>query len=754
MLDRYELKVVEAPIVGDVYPISVNQLIAITNDGGGIAECLAAKFVAKGYQAVVVEKIPAVADVVVLLDGLRAFVDEVAAVAVNRGAFLAVQAIAERLSLKGGLFVTVQDTGGSFALESANAREVWSAGLAGLVKTAAQEWSKACCRAIDLQRAQLSADTLAERLLQEILTGSCELECGWLANGRRITLRTVKKSVKRETLCVDKHAVILVSGGARGVTAACLIALAKQIKARFVLLGRTEIIDESDFSQQYFTEMELRKALLADTQAKNITPDLKQINQQVSQLLANREIKAVRQALADAGSETLYFNLDVQNQTQLDHVLAQVRKQWGNITGLIHGAGVLADKLITQKTAEQFDRVFNTKVLGLRNLLHATQQDPLSFITLFSSVAARYGNQGQVDYAMANEVLNKVAQYEQQRRGAKCLVKSINWGPWEGGMVTPELKNLFKQRGIAVLPIAQGTQMFIEELTTSADTGVEVVCGSTLQTSATTCTFSVDINSHPFLTSHVIKNQPVLPAALALEWFVRTVNELYPQMRVVSCTDFKVLSGIRLTDFYTAPQHLTTQCKVVETTANKQTLLVELTDTKEKIYYRATLLLQTGDEKNLPVQSKLTLQHKEPWPWQVKDVYVNKNAPPILFHGPDFQAIHSLDTLSSKGGAGQIVGLHKLTWPEDNWQLDVAALDGVLQLLYLWGFHHLKQKSLPTQVAAFTYYDIVLPTGILHCEFNSVIKDQYRTVSDAVLRKENGDLYAEFHGIEMCVARI
>ena len=61
---------------------------------------------------------------------------------------------------------------------------------------------------------------------------------------------------------------------------------------------------------------------------------------------------------------------------------------------------------------EQFDRVFETKIRGLGNLLEAAKDDPLKYLILFSSVSARLGNKGQSDYAMANEIMNKMARQE------------------------------------------------------------------------------------------------------------------------------------------------------------------------------------------------------------------------------------------------------------------------------------------------------------------------------------------------------
>ena len=83
---------------------------------------------------------------------------------------------------------------------------------------------------------------------------------------------------------------------------------------------------------------------------------------------------------------------------------------------------------------------------------------------MFSSVAARTGNLGQCDYAMANEVLNLVAASERARRGAACAVRSIGWGPWAGGMVTPSLEKHFAQMGVPLIPLDVGARMFVDEL--------------------------------------------------------------------------------------------------------------------------------------------------------------------------------------------------------------------------------------------------------------------------------------------------
>src|SRR5690606_29052321 len=128
----------------------------------------------------------------------------------------------------------------------------------------------------------------------------------------------------------------------------------------------------------------------------------------------------------------------------------------------VHGAGVLADRRLEDKRPEDFERVFATKVDGLDALLEATAGDPLDTILLFSSVAGRFGNAGQSDYAMANSVLDAIAAREAAARPA-ARVRSLAWGPWAGGMVTPELAALFESRGIGLIDLERGADAFVRE---------------------------------------------------------------------------------------------------------------------------------------------------------------------------------------------------------------------------------------------------------------------------------------------------
>ncbi|SLM29482.1 hypothetical protein MTBBW1_1820001 [Desulfamplus magnetovallimortis] len=395
---------------------------------------------------------------------------------------------------KPGLFVTIQDSGGDFGLCN-HLREgvdlgmathlgnnAWAMGFSGLVKSCAREWPNACVKAIDINCGDISYEETAKRLFHEIVYEDCNLvEIGIRADGARSTLEVIHSESIERNHFFNENDVVVVTGGARGITAACMLALSQHCQLRIAILGRTILEDEPLELSECLTEAELKQALYRQN-SENSQSDHKslpaKIGRMAKSILAIREVRKNIAALEEKGSDVLYYSVDISEEQEVKRVIDDIRNQWGGIQGIIHGAGVIADTLIHEKTDEQYERVMNTKIRGLRALLSATKTDELTHLCCFSSIAARFGNSGQTDYAMANEVLNKVCRREYVRRGGKCLVKSINWGPWEGGMVTPFLKSQFEARGIPLISLEEGTRRFVEEMGCRDEHSVEVVIGS------------------------------------------------------------------------------------------------------------------------------------------------------------------------------------------------------------------------------------------------------------------------------------
>ncbi|WP_084395753.1 SDR family NAD(P)-dependent oxidoreductase [Henriciella aquimarina] len=392
----------------------------------------------------------------------------------HTAALATVSAQAKRLETRGGTLILLQDTGGRFQPDDERA---WRSGLTGLARTAAQEFPKALVRAIDVDIADLGARSASDRVVEELLSGGTAPCIGLSAKGRLGPVELALGDFTPQTAQIGPQDVILVTGGARGVTADCIIELARQTGARFALLGRSEITPWPADLDPSTDQKALRGALAARAKAagEKITPAA--LNAQARALLSGAEIRATLTAIEQAGGTALYLQADVANPTALTPALRQVEQSLGPITGLVHGAGVLADKRIAEKTADQVAKVFTPKIAGLETLLSQIDVNELKTIAFFSSVAARYGNVGQADYAMANEVLNRMAQ-KLKAAHPDATVTSLGWGPWDGGMVDATLKAKFAEMGISLIPREAGAKVFTEALLAGRDCPVELIIGS------------------------------------------------------------------------------------------------------------------------------------------------------------------------------------------------------------------------------------------------------------------------------------
>jgi acyl transferase domain-containing protein len=743
-LGRFVLELVQAPPSGMVRAGLAGDTPLLILDGGShVGAALAAELNAHGVASEVVDELPEDATAVVFLGGLSEFDSVAAACSTNHAAFAAARVVAQAPRA----FVTVQDTGGKFGL-SPELDEVraWSGGLTALARTAAIEWPGAAIKSVDLQRADRTPVELARALADELLHGGHEIEVGLTADGNRWTLADRKQAPALGKMDINENDVIVVSGGARGVTAATVIALADASHARFVLLGRTPLTDEPEAARGVEGDAGLKRALLLAARAAGEMPKPAVLGKTVSRILANREINGTLAAIHQAGGRARYEAADVSDAAAISSTLDRVRADWGPITGIIHGAGVIADKPIARKSVEDFAWVFDTKVNGLRNLLSATAGDPIDLLVFFSSVAARCGNNGQADYAMANEVLNKVAEAERRRRGGLCLVKSLGWGPWEGGMVSPQLKAHFEQLGVPLIPLDIGAHMLVSEVMGSSPEQVELVMGGAPRPEALLptgdgrkATFAINVgpDTHPWLTDHAIDGTPVVPVVLVLEWFARAASALRPDLHAATVEDLKVLGGLPLKAW---PAETRFHVQVVEIAngvgSNIQAILTDATGRRR---YSAHVRLTDAR----PTARPWTGQAPSLADWGDKDVYGD-----VLFHGPELRVIRMVEGSSSDGIAAALDGVAGTSWRGGPWATDVAAFDGGLQLALLWGRDVLGGPSLPTGIGKVRLFTDAPVTGPLRGVLTGRLANRGKAVSDIAFIDSDGRLVAELAGVE------
>jgi NAD(P)-dependent dehydrogenase (short-subunit alcohol dehydrogenase family) len=728
--------------------------IDVVDEGSGIARAIAARLAASGVDAHVVEEVSGDAVGAIFARGLCEAHSFEEAVAVQRAALRAARAIAKRAGRR--VFVTLQGTGGDFGLSGRAGERAWTGGLAGLAKTAAAEWPDAGIRAIDVARAGASPDLVAEYVVSELLLGGSGLEVGLDREGRRsvVEMRPAAYGpTVRETPRMRRDLVVVVSGGARGVTAAALTPLCKQ-GPRLALLGRTALVAEESDTRSAGTDADIRRVLLARAKVAGVAIQPKELAREAKLILDCREIRENVAVLQRAGAEVTYHPVDVRSAASVRAAVDDVRRAWGPIGGIIHGAGVLADAALAAQTDEQFDLVFGTKVDGLHHLLAATAGDPLELLMIFSSVAGRFGNSGQAAYSMANEALSCVAAGERVRRGPRCSVRSLAWGPWAGGMVTPGLAKIFEKAGVQLVGLEAGAETLAREVE-STDEWPQVVLmngeppangqplhGAKEPSGEARFDILVNASTHPFLDGHRIKGAAVVPAVMALEWFARAASALRAELVVTGCRDLRVLRGIPVDGFDQRGLRLVVHLRTIGNEAGKAELEAKLFDDQERPRYAAIVEMARAPARP-PEGLPAVPTDGKAWPWTLEHAYSE-----ILFHRGPFATVRSLGLVSESGANGSAVGMRSVGWPEGSWVTDVALMDGGVQVAALWGTHILGRLPLPTRIGSFHLYERGPVATPVRCLVRGQRMGQHRVLADVAYLREDGRVVCTMHDLD------
>ena len=660
---------------------------------------------------------------------------------------------------EGAVLLTVSRLDGAFGLDGLDPnREPIDGGLAGLAKTAAHEWPEVGCKALDLSP-EVPPDEAAAAMVEELfLVGPVEVGIG--RSGRCTLERVPAPLTIVSSEPIRPGDVIVVTGGARGVTAEAALALARAFRPTLVLLGRSPEPDsEPDWLNRLSNEVEIKRELHVRANGSS-TPRL--LGEQFRHLMAERAMRHNLARLTAAGGRVVYRPVDVRDARAVASLLSEVRREFGPVRGLIHGAGVLADARLEDKTDEQFDRVYGTKVDGLRSLLAAVNPDELRTIVLFSSSTGRFGRVGQVDYAMANEVLNKLAR-QYARRLPACRVVAVNWGPWDGGMVTPELKILFAKEGVGVIPLAAGAEYLVNEIRSERNDAEVVVLGSVVGPAVPDRTAQspaqpdlpvafervLDVADHPVLESHILDGRPVLPLALILEWLAHAAVHQNPGLNFHGIDGLRVLHGVILDG--PAPTVRVAAGKAVKRDG-VFVAPVELRglgpNGRAIVHARADVVLMSDLP---PVPSAASLPSLEPYPRSVAEAYES-----LLFHGLDLQGIEQVEGCGAAGIVATVrTAPAPLEWVRQpmrqRWLADPLALDCAFQLMILWTFERHGAGCLPCFAARYRQYRRAYPADGVRIAARVTRDTGMHVWADLDFLDDEGRLVARLEGYEAVI---
>ncbi|MCD4741648.1 MAG: SDR family NAD(P)-dependent oxidoreductase [Desulfobacteraceae bacterium] len=716
---------------GSRISISKQKKVYLTKDSAGIAKSFKKEFERQGINADLIElsdnKIPALRDaagIVLIPDISKTSNSEKTSNFLKRSFKLIKKNapyLTESASQKSAFFATVSFLGGGFGLDQKEITDPIQGGLAGLAKTADLEWKDILCKALDMPSSKKEIIENAENAVTLMMThGSVEIGISEdFCNIPKLVIKDVSELTEPD---ITEDDLFIITGGAKGVTAECAIEIAKSFSPKIMLIGRSENpVDEPDWAENISLESEIKKAILKN-QFHAKAPKPVELEKAYKKLMSNREIKKNIERIQNAVSHkptVEYFSCDITDKDQTFKIFNAIREKYGKITGIIHGAGILEDKLIIEKDYDKFCKVFDTKVSGLNSLIFASTDHTLKYFIGFSSVAARTGNTGQSDYAMANEVLNKTLQ-KLSLDNPKCKYIAINWGPWDGGMVNKSLKKEFKRRKVDLIDKKAGAHQLVAEMRAKTQTSVEIVIGAGLfgkkekQEVSLTKAFTYNLNNSaaPVLQSHKINGNKVVPFALHMEWLAHAAEKNNPGLYFAGMDQMRLLKGISFPEESEESSGnsieinvKTGKCKKADHGFETEISLFSKNDNNNTFLNSAGIALLKDSLPTPPVLSASSSLDLAPYSLDIDEIYKS-----VLFHGKDLHAIKSITGCSTKG-------IEVITskapspdkWfqnpPNRNWIFDPMLLDAAFQAAILWTYENKKQVCLPAYITNFRLYN-------------------------------------------------
>jgi len=655
-------------------------------------------------------------------------------------------------------FIAVTRMDGELGMSGTRPFSIFGGCLSGLIQALGREWPEVFCRFLDIAP-ELSAGDAASIILKELADPNVEVrEVGVDSQGNRCTLAMADKATDpgRPGFLPDRETVFLVSGGGRGITAECAVALAETFHSKFILVGRTSLSDdEPEWARDCVDEESLKQKIISQMKDRKQRTTPAGVKELMGPVLAVREIRRTLKRIEQNGGRAIYCSADITVGTALREALEEARSHLGEIDVLIHGAGNLADKKLRDKTMKDFERVFACKVEGLKHLLNCLDLSRLRSIVLFSSITSLLGNTGQTDYAMANALLDKFARC--------CLslvpekkVTAINWGPWDHGMMTPTLKKFYREKNIRLISCASGRRMFVELFKENVEPQT-VICEDfsfplspirqDIQPMQIQRTLLATAN--PFLQDHCINGHPVLPATCAAHWMIQTCEAMLSGHMFREILEFKVLKGIVFQKDY--PREYIVQVEPATAHQHKAVSVKIMSRSGKKTVYHYSGNVVLSDRiipEPLPIYEEMDLSRNG---GPREDHY--SGVP--LFHGKSFQGVREVCNLSPR----HITVYNCLPPVEESAQgrfkvgsWNPYVTDVQLQSILLWSRDFLKAGCLPSSIGRIEQFQPIGFGEEFYVSTRIRSRARHRLVVDMIAHDAEGKIHMRWTDVQLTVS--
>ncbi len=595
--------------------------------------------------------------------------------------------------------VSATRLGGHFGYDPKGALASSGGAVSGFTKAYKRENPDSLVKLVDFGPSG-KATAMADILIQETLFDNGVVEVGY-QNDRRWTIGLEERPqlTGNEGIALGKDTVYLITGAAGSIVSAITTDLAAANGGKFYLMDLTPEPDKDDKDILWFeTDKEGLKKDLFDRLSKageKATPV------KIDKMLAGIERKhaafsAIR-AIEQAGGTVHYFAVNLLDHDAVHAAVKMIMQNEKKLDVLLHAGGLEISKLLKDKSRDEFNLVFDVKADGWYNILSALGDFPLGAAVVFSSIAGRFGNGGQVDYSSANDLLCKsVSSFKNNRKGTRGI--ALDWTAWGGiGMaVRGSIPMVMKQAGIDMLPPESGIPFIRKELMASDET-VEVVVAQSLglmlkefdpqggidvQKAAVLLKdhimmdkvsemglyggFTVAVNLEPakqgFLFDHQINQIPVLPGVMGIEAMAATAGAFLPELHVQAVQNVSFLAPFKFykseprevfvtVRFSAAGKNIKAHCELFGLRK-----LVGQDEAQKTIHFRSEVLLGKDAVTNPDsIDKKLLKKAAKAFVLKAEDIYK------VYFHGPAYQVI---DEIWMKGE--QMIGVFAENLPPNH----------------------------------------------------------------------------------------